>query len=352
MLIPALSRAAAVCSLILAGTAAAAPPAPRCAFQDEKQFCACLGLSCGGDTVPDKDGVYHSIYCGTCDAARVCVGKPTFAGGAAGVCAAIGGLDPAQKKVAEQLTSLWENSTPELAYGYSEDIKDGRGYTSGRAGFCTGTGDAVVVAACYNQVKPGNALQKYWPALVALEQRFVKSGGKQNQASTAGLEGWPEAWKAASEDPAFRRCQDGAVDAVYYGAAMQHAAAKGFRTALTRAAFYDAQINMGDDNPRYGMRAMIARADKATGPIGSPPTHEEEMKWLGHFLRIRAQIMFADKHTWRSNMYRVATYEKLRQGGNHALAGCIKTGVSAGAAWPDSNFTRDRGPSAKVGACN
>jgi chitosanase len=333
--------------------AAAAPakPAPGCAFQDEKQFCTCLGLSCGGDTVADSNGSYHTVYCGTCDPARVCVGRPSVAGGAVGVCSDISGLTPAQKQISEQLTSLWENDTTTLAYGYSENIDDGRGFTSGRAGFCTGTGDAIVVLACYQSVKPGNRMQKYLPTLAKLEAAFIKSNGKENQGATEGLEGWVANWTASGSDPAFRGCQDTVVDAVYYGTAMQHAARKGFTTALTKAAFYDAQINMGDENPLYGMRAMITRADRLTGPLDTPPTRDQEQRWLGNFLRVRAQIMYRDPKNWRTNMYRVATYEKLRRSGNLDLAGCIKTGVSAAAIWPGAGFPRDIGPVTSVGAC-
>ena len=32
--------------------------------------------------------------------------------------------------MAEAMTSIWENDTPILAYAYSENINDGRGYTS------------------------------------------------------------------------------------------------------------------------------------------------------------------------------------------------------------------------------
>jgi chitosanase len=332
-------------------SSATATAAAGCAFQDDQQFCACLGLTCGGDTVADRDGRHHTVYCGTCDAARVCVGKPSSAGGAAGVCSAIPGLAPAQKKVAEQLTSLWENDTTTLAYGYSENIDDGRGFTSGRAGFCTGTGDAIVVLACYRSVKPGNRMQKYLPSLAALEDAFIKSQGKENQGGTKGLEGWIADWGASGSDPAFQGCQDSVVDAVYYGSAMQHAARRGFSTALTRAAFYDAQINMGDENPGYGMRAMMARADKLTGPMATPPTRADEERWLGNFLRVRAQVMYGDPKNWRTNMYRVATYEKLRRAGNFDLSGCIKTGVSAAAMWPGAGFPKDIGPVTSVGAC-
>jgi chitosanase len=333
--------------------AAPAPHRPdQCEFENDQQFCACLGHTCGGDTIADKHGVLHTVYCGTCDDAQVCVGKPTVAGGAVGSCSRIAGLTGAQKKVAEQLTSLWENDTTTLAYGYAEDIDDGRGITSGRAGFCTGTGDAIVVLSCYARVRPGNRLEKFLPALAKLEAAFVRSGGKENQGSRAGLDGWVAAWAAAADDPAFRACQDAVVDSVYYGIAMQHAAEKGFTAALTKAAIYDAQINMGDDNPRYGVRAIIARADAATGPLGPAPSREDESRWLGHFLRARAQIMYEDVKTWRSNMYRVANYEKLRRTGNLELVGCIKTGASAASMWPGRHFTSELGPVANVGACS
>jgi chitosanase len=50
-------------------------------------------------------------------------------------------LTPQQHETIDQLTSLFENSTPILQYGYCEDIDDGRGLTAGRAGFTSGTGE-------------------------------------------------------------------------------------------------------------------------------------------------------------------------------------------------------------------
>lgn len=91
--------------------------------------------------------------------------------------------------------------------------------------------------------------------------------------------------------------------------------------------------------------------DHTGGGLGMPPTREEESKWLGNFLRIRAQIMYDDANTWRENMYRVANYEKLRLAGNFDLTGCIRTGASSAATWPGSGFTSDSGPVANLGQC-
>jgi chitosanase len=60
---------------------------------------------------------------------------------ASGVVVASGDVTPQQHATIDQLTSLFENSTPILQYGYCENINDGRGFTAGRAGFCSGTGE-------------------------------------------------------------------------------------------------------------------------------------------------------------------------------------------------------------------
>src|SRR4051794_21747519 len=52
-------------------------------------------------------------------------------------------LSPDAQRVAEAITSVFENSTTELQYGYSVELDDGRGVTAGRAGFTSGTGDLV-----------------------------------------------------------------------------------------------------------------------------------------------------------------------------------------------------------------
>ena len=45
------------------------------------------------------------------------------------------------------LNTIFENGQLEVDYSYAEDIDDGRGITFGRCGFCTGTGDGLVVVA-------------------------------------------------------------------------------------------------------------------------------------------------------------------------------------------------------------
>ncbi|MEO5921220.1 MAG: chitosanase [Pseudolysinimonas sp.] len=53
--------------------------------------------------------------------------------------------DPRIKEIAMSLVSTAENSSTDwrAQYSYIEDIGDGRGYTAGIIGFCSGTGDML-----------------------------------------------------------------------------------------------------------------------------------------------------------------------------------------------------------------
>lgn len=95
----------------------------HCSYANDKDFCACIGATCGGDTLNDLSGNPQSIYCGQCAGAQTCVGFASPAGGALGTCQDLGGLTDAQKAQAAALTSVWENSTPTLDYAYAEDTQ-------------------------------------------------------------------------------------------------------------------------------------------------------------------------------------------------------------------------------------
>lgn len=118
-------------------------------------------------------------------------------------------LSDEEKQRCEQYTSIFENDTTDLQYAYCEDIQDGRGYTSGRAGFCTGTGDAAEVVKKYTAHVPKNPLGKYIPLLIYL--------ANQKSGDTSKLIGYCEAWAEAAKDEIFRKCQDAVSDELYYG---------------------------------------------------------------------------------------------------------------------------------------
>lgn len=63
-----------------------------------------------------------------------------------------------KKEIAMRLVSSAENSSLDwkAQYQYIEDINDGRGYTAGIIGFCSGTGDMLELVQNYTQHNSDN----------------------------------------------------------------------------------------------------------------------------------------------------------------------------------------------------
>ena len=66
-----------------------------------------------------------------------------------------------------RLVSSAENSSLDwrAQYRYIQDIHDGRGYTAGIIGFCSGTGDMLEVVQAYTRARRHNPLARFIPAL-------------------------------------------------------------------------------------------------------------------------------------------------------------------------------------------
>ncbi|MFD6533228.1 chitosanase [Streptomyces sp. NPDC060184] len=197
--------------------------------------------------------------------------------------------DPAKKRIAMELVSSAENSTLDWRgqYKYIEDIHDGRGYTGGIIGFCSGTGDMLDVVERYTKDRPGNALARFIPALRAVD----------GTPSHAGL-GTPftEAWTAAAKDSAFRDAQDAVLDEGYFDPAVDRAEKDGL-SALGQFIYYDAYVmhGAGDTEGTVGF-ASIRR--QALAVADTPAEGGDEETWLNAFLDARvAAIAKEPSHT-------------------------------------------------------
>ncbi len=229
-----------------------------------------------------------------------------------------GWLSGDTKRRAEQLTSLFENSTTEIQYAYVEDIHDGRGFTAGRAGFTTATGDALEVIELYTTRVPANPLAKYLPRLRAL--------AKSESGSVVGLDGFAAAWTTAAGDPAFRKAQDDVEDQLYFVPAMKRADDLHLATALARAEVYDAIIQHGEGDDPDGLPALLAKTAKDVG--GTPATGIDENKWLDAFFTVRrADLAHASdastREAWAESVSRVDALRALAKAGNYDLHGPI-----------------------------
>lgn len=236
----------------------------------------------------------------------------------AGGAAHPGWLSGDTKRRAEALTSLFENSTTEIQYAYVEDIHDGRGFTAGRAGFTTATGDALEVIELYTTRVPPNPLAQYLPRLRVLAH--AESG------SVVGLDGFAAAWTAAARDPRFHTAQDVIEDRLYFIPAMNRADALHLATPLARAEVYDAIIQHGEGDDADGLPALLART--ATSAHGTPATGVDEKKWLAAFLTVRrADLAHASDATtraaWAESVSRVDAVRAIATSGNYDLHGPI-----------------------------
>ncbi|MFJ6749062.1 chitosanase [Streptomyces sp. NPDC091266] len=211
--------------------------------------------------------------------------------------AATGLDDPAKKDIAMQLVSSAENSSLDwkAQYAYIEDIGDGRGYTGGIIGFCSGTHDMLELVELYTQRKPGNVLAEYLPALRAVD----------GSDSHEGLDGFPEAWAKAAEDSAFQKAQNDERDRVYFNPAVKQGKADGVGV-LGQFAYYDAIVMHGDGDDSTSFSGIRKRA---LGEAKPPSQGGDETEWLNAFLDARVWAMKQEEA--HSDTSRVDTAQRV-----------------------------------------
>lgn len=195
--------------------------------------------------------------------------------------AAPAGLDdPAKKEIAMKLVSSAENSSLDwkAQYGYIEDIGDGRGYTAGIIGFCSGTGDMLDLVELYAQRRPGNVLAKYLPALRNVD----------GSDSHEGLDpGYPGDWSRAAQDSAFQQAQNDERDRVYFNPAVGQGKADGIGV-LGQFAYYDAIVMHGNGGDSTSFGSIRGRALSSARP---PSQGGDEVTYLNAFLDARVWAM-------------------------------------------------------------
>jgi chitosanase len=184
--------------------------------------------------------------------------------------------DPQKKDIAMRLVSSAENSTLDWTaqYSYIEDIHDGRGYTAGIVGFCSGTGDMRAVIERYTTAVPGNKLSAYLPALKRLNGSAAHTGLDPNFTAD---------WKAAAADPAFRAAQDAERDRMYFNPALSQAKQDGL-SILGQFMYYDAIV-------MHGANGLAKLRRTAAGTAAPPARGGDEAAYLEAFLNARVSLM-------------------------------------------------------------
>ena len=250
-----------------------------------------------------------------------------------------------QKRKAQMLTSFWENDTTVFQYAFARNNNDGYGYTSGRVGFTTSTGDSWEVVLCFDAAftGAGNLMKKYEAALKALHDRMVSSGSIQPDISRLDAIGnYTADWRATANNPAtapaFNGCQDRIVDVTYWAPTAPVMKKWGLGTALTRASLYDAMVVHGESN----VTDLVRQANGDTGngaqkSATSPLSQAAESEWLKAF-HVHRVALLDSSGAWRGAIARGANYEQLRRDGNFAFTSTIVTSATANVVFPGNDY--------------
>ena len=215
-----------------------------------------------------------------------------------------------KRLLADHVISVFENSNPELQYGYADNLHDGRGITAGRAGFTSGTGDMLLVLQIYTGLVSSNVLATYLPALQTL--------AASEDSATTGLDNLISNWALAAQDSVFRAVQDAVVDELYYLPALQYCIDMELKTPLSLLCVYDAIIQHGDGEDKDGLSAILERAGD------SPADGRSEEVWLKKFNETRRKDLLNPynqdtRDEWRESVGRVDVLLKLLMEENFEL---------------------------------
>ncbi|GAA1960949.1 chitosanase [Kitasatospora viridis] len=226
-------------------------------------------------------------------------------------------LTSAQQYAVDEITNVFENGDLTSGFAAIKDYGDGCGYTAGYIGFCTQTDDDVKLVTAYDTARPGNPLAKYLPAL----RKLAAAGSDAH----TGLDGFPNAWKAAAKDQAFIQAQFDQAHANYLAPALAEARKVGIATPLGVADFFDTAVEMGPDgapDSPDGLLVLVAETTKAES--GTPATGVAEATWLTKFNQVRTAHLKnpktpGRKSDWPQSVDRVQALQQMATAGKWSL---------------------------------
>ncbi|KAJ1645741.1 hypothetical protein J3B02_001813 [Coemansia erecta] len=228
------------------------------------------------------------------------------------------GLSGCAKSIALQITNIYENGDTNFHYDYCENLHDGRGYTAGIVGFCTGMEDAWQVIQEYHRSTGGN------DAFSPFDSQLKKLADTGSD-STNKIKGYCKVWKTLGKtDTRFRQAQELIRDRKHVDPSQKYADQLGLKFSISQAQLYDTAVEHGDGSGPDDLRGLIKRTNQEfkanvpgdSGSILDINGHRvDEIVWLKRFLDVRTDDLEHPRQEenqggnyWASTVYRVKSY--------------------------------------------
>jgi chitosanase len=221
-----------------------------------------------------------------------------------------------QKTIADQFISIFENGTTDIQYEYIEDFNDTRGYTAGRAGFTSGTGDMLMVIKEYTIKKPNNSLTPYINELERLFQIYKNNNYElsNESANIENLDGLKEAWIENAKFKLFRDIQDKVVDDIFFYPSVEICDMIGLKMPLSLLVIYDSYVQHG----KIGLDKLVKKATDITNNQ-TPKDGADELTWLKNFVLNRKTVLESNQTVWNGSINRVIELLDLIEAENTQL---------------------------------
>jgi chitosanase len=225
--------------------------------------------------------------------------------------------------VVEKLTSLFENDNINPNYTYIEYLDDGRGFTFGKVGFTTGTGDGFDIIREYTDSVKDSKLVYYLDELKRL--------AKKESGDTSDLVGFAEAWRNEAEKTKY--FQDKVSFDLYGRPTLEYCNLLGLKSTLAIAIVYDAIVQHGNGKDKDGIKKIFKNTISEMGGSPSGRTHKDkscdalpdsEIEFLHIFLAKRKEILEDannedTREEWQKSTGRVDVFKQLLDNKNLSL---------------------------------
>ena len=196
-------------------------------------------------------------------------------------------LNSKQHRLVEQISTIFENSSPDFQYAYIEDIEDGAGITAGRVGF--NRYSLYEFVQIYTQNKPHNRLSKYLPCLNTLTEDGLNYAclfpsvpkntlkTKHFREKTLRYFDFGRDFIRSARDPIMRKTQDQIVERNIYQPAIEWFHKLHLKTPIGFLIVYDSILQQGIDDLQ-GLKTMLRL---------TPPWNGNELEWLQEYMKVR-----------------------------------------------------------------